>query len=174
MRRINSLKDTLNTGEAELDVGDGQRARVPLGRAVRVDQSAGRVFKVWDYLNNREQIIYGDTGWRSITIASGTLQIRRVNQTVSVNLVNFRPQATGTVAIAQLPAGFRDAPTSEVFWADEQGSPRSSQIRGYSPFEFVILGLSTINSYVSASITYLTTDPWPTSLPGTAVGSIPS
>lgn len=140
----------------------------------RVDETVGRRVFIWDAVNARDQIIYADTGWRDIVVASGTFRIRRYNSTVFMKLVNFRPQSTGTNTILPIPEGFRAAGTSEVFYVDENSAARASQSRAYNPYDFVILNVGNVNSYISGGTSYLTGDAWPTTLPGTASGTIPN
>lgn len=100
-----TLPDRVSATETRLDVLDG------LGqRGYTVDQTAGRVVKVWDYLNNREQLIYGDTGWKTATLINGwagTAQYRRVMNRVTVKFRNMAGSAATSTSFLNLPTGYR-------------------------------------------------------------------
>lgn len=180
MQRTNTWQDAFNTGEAELDLGDGLSARFPLGkRAYTIDQSAGRVVKVWDYLNNREQMIYGDTGERLMTdarITAGYASITRTGNTVQLaaNALVLGNE-TGTLTLLDwAPQGFRprDIVTSEsaAYWSTE--TTHRMRVNPYNK-SVQILGI-TAGEPINWLVTFRTVDPWPPSLPGTAIGSIPA
>lgn len=73
--------------------------------AQRVDNTAGRTIYTWDDTTNREQMIYGDTGWRTVSASTAqqpiwsttTLRLRRVG-----NLVDFVFLGTGPIDPAVL------------------------------------------------------------------------
>lgn len=138
-------------------------------RGYTIDQSVGRVVRVWDYLNNREQIIYGDTGLRNIgallEIAStaGTVQISRSAQGVTVTLAGVAPSANGSDILMTLPSGFRPARTI-FFYAS--GITELSQITQYGKVQ---LYNWTKGLPIYGTATFQTSDPWPASLPGTPV-----
>ncbi|MHA7293701.1 hypothetical protein [Arthrobacter sp. HLT1-21] len=177
--RINSFTDAFTTGEAELDLGDGLKARIPLGkRGYTIDQSVGRAVKIWDYLNNREQMIYGDTGRRNIetnlSAHTGTnAYLRRNDNTVQLNIygVSFTDLA---VPVYTLPAGFR--PDYHLL---DNGPVHIGQttacrtIISFTAGSLTILG-GTNGTPVYRQYIFQTNDPWPTTLPGTAVETIPA
>ena len=86
----------------------------------RVDQTAGRAIYQWDDTNGRDQLVYGDTGWRTVKADIAATQwdttlsnfdIRRVGQTVFIAsdlkpLVANTTPASGT-AWYTTPVGFR-------------------------------------------------------------------
>lgn len=175
MQRINTWQDAYKTGEAELDLGDGITSRIPLGRPYIIDQSAGRVVKVWDYLNQREQVIYGDTGVRDIAsnfapMTEGTARIRRVGGIVSFAIDVAKFSSTGTFTMAgAIPPGFRPDMNYQGFAVQLTGAD------GYR------VGVSTAGNtslyayssgWVRGYLTWTTADTWPTALPGTAVGGV--
>jgi hypothetical protein len=144
----------------------------------RVDQTAGRVIYQWDDLNSREQIIWGDTGWRDIkglTIngwTSTSLLIRRVGSSVSL-VGNITATAATSDHYLPIQAGF--AP----FAGNYHGVASSTAV----PPLFRPLGTDAVNHYVTSGgfsgtynlqANYMTVSPWPTALPGTASGSIPN
>ncbi|QBZ73253.1 hypothetical protein SEA_MRGLOOPY_1 [Arthrobacter phage MrGloopy] len=152
--------------------------------STRVDQTAGRVIYQWDDLNQREQIIYSDTGWRDISSSLangflGSLLIRRQGGLVSVR--GAVRCATGLttmngIFLAALPTGFlatgspwtfytvRCNGSSTFFTLYKRGAELSFE---YSP---VVQDVYECRFEISFS----TTDAWPTALPGTASGVIPN
>lgn len=175
MRRINTRKDALSTGEVEFDVGDDLRFRVPLNRGARIDQTAGRVVKIWDYLNGREQIIYGDTGWRDVKSlltsgwTAGNFLIRRDMNNVKLRFTGLDGTASTSGNFLTLPDGFRSAAT--YLTAGVGANPQYFGISaGYNLFTAQTFKQ---NNYY-AEVFFTVDQPWPTVLPGTAVGSIPN
>lgn len=154
-------------------------------RYYTIAQSAGRTVSVWDYLNQREQLIYGDTGWRSLTVpnvapldGSGTIKIRRVNDRISLQFDGVGYTGTGVseylTAAGFIPAGFQpgygDNPAATV-----------GNVNANKMFILGILQASRIRLLNSVSgwpgvgvdalrgqLTWTTTQTWPTSLPGVA------
>lgn len=176
MQRTNTAADAYATGEVELDVGAGLRARIPLGKQrYTIDETAGRVVKAWDYINGRDQVIYSDTGLRRIThadVTAGTLSIRREGNTVYFYAQAIALANTGTVVIsAVIPVGFRASTFVPVASLPYWSSEVSRRARCTGPdLQFQSVGSSDIQNLVGI---WDTNDPWPTTLPGTAIGSIP-
>jgi len=144
----------------------------------RVDQTAGRALYAWDDVNSREQLIYGDTGWRDVkalTIngwSSTSLLIRRVGSAVSL-VGSVSATAATSDHYMPLQAGF--APAAGGY----HGVASSTAV----PPVFRPLGTDGTNHYVTSGGTsgtyniqanYMTVSSWPTTLPGTASGSIPN
>lgn len=176
IQRSNTIADAMTTGEAELDVGGGLRARIPLGKQrYTVDESAGRVVKVWDYLNARDQVIYGDTGWRDVSALlingwTGSVHIRRCGLTIWLRVQNLSGAgASGSpfmAAITGFGAGF-----AGYMAGASSTTLLPLEINGSLQFA---LPTTTVTSAVRwALFSFPTTSPWPTSLPGTASGTIP-
>ena len=136
----------------------------------RVDETSGRAIFTWDYKNNRWQLIYGDTGWRDITasvgsvVTGGSVFVRRYGATVFITLLGVTVPTNGTVAGA-LPIGFRIA--HAVALPTPYGSITTWDTNGN-------LAFSALGTGRYAGVSFLTGDTWPTTLPGTPVGSIPS
>lgn len=157
--------------------GGGLPARVTLldgqgQRGYKVSQTAGRTVTVWDYLNNREQIIYGDTGWRKVDAAlpagvtASNVWLRRQGNEVTINVQNLRADTVGTVTVYNAPVGYRpDAPSVRSgVYASSSGTARI-----ISPFAGNVRVLSMgAGESLDGSVTFTTPDPWPTSLPGVA------
>ena len=112
----------------------------------------------------------GDTGWRQVTPASGTggsIYLKRDGSRVAFIVSAFRPGATGTNLLLELPAGFRPRFTTPM-WADEtNGTPRAVYALHYAPYRLEIRNIGTVGAYVYASGIWDASDPWPATLPGT-------
>ena len=117
-----------------------------------------------------------DTEWRLLSPENGwtgEIRLRRVGP-----VVHFRARALSGVAatssnVIQLPSGFKPGPNLP---AHGMGNKSSSVQSGSDPIGAVgganndlVRTLGTITSWTggSASIEWMTSDPWPTTLPGT-------
>jgi hypothetical protein len=142
--------------------------------STRVDQTAGRVIYTYDEVNAREQLTWGDTGRRNITSSfpnpvSGAVYLSRNGMYVNLIMADYQDgSAAGTLSTAAgvIPVGFR--PQNWLY----QPAPSARLLVIKSD------GGLTMNSH-SATVwqggyTWRTEDAWPTTLPGTAVGSIPN
>lgn len=138
----------------------------------QVSETAGRTVSVWDYINSRYQLVYGDTGWRNVlswappgkAYTFSKLEVRRVGSTVYLRFEN----ATGDIGtMVTPPSGFRINSTTINYWQTIMSSSGAiKQLRG-NVYGFVIAGVVASDVF-SAYVTYETSDPWPTSLPGVA------
>jgi hypothetical protein len=148
----------------------------------RVDQTAGRAIYKWDDVNQREQLVYGDTGSRDIStlksaaISTTQIWIRRVGTMVTLHIHSLTFSAAGTGAVAILPAsalaGFIPVHVSRgVLTTAVAGETRivevaiDGTVNVYGP---------TATAGYSGMITYDTSSAWPTTLPGAAVGTVPN
>ncbi|TDL44064.1 pyocin knob domain-containing protein [Microbacterium oleivorans] len=153
----------------------------------RVDQTAGRAIYTWDDLNNREQLIYGDTGWRNITAllvngwlpnSASSLFIRRVSSQVFLRIVGIKNDGANTSSDAFLDTaaipGFRGA-GSQNWHAVATGSASNPAIlvREQAGALSVANRAQTPSGGLFATLTWPTDETWPTTLPGTANGAIP-
>lgn len=149
--------------------------------STRFDQAAGRALYLWDEINNREQLVWGDTGRRDISamcsgsFGGGKAAIRREGSMVEIYLVNWIPgSATQLNLLAtgqSLPNGYRPS-NSRLMWGFQGNSPIPISV-GYDGTTINITPNHATN-YVACSINWSTTDPWPTTLIGTADGAIPT
>jgi hypothetical protein len=139
----------------------------------RVDTTAGRAIYTWDDVNNREQLIYGDTGSRLVPEllindhagTGGQPYLRRVGWTVSLNY-GSATVVSSALDVITLPVGFRPERSLNHLVAS------GATMHG-------VIGQSTLrptNAQTATrwSLTWTTLDAWPTTLPGTAVGTIPN
>lgn len=138
------------------------RPLVPKASPLTVKQDAGRTITAWDYLNNREQLIYGDTGWRKV---AENIHVRRDGNTVWLHIYGAIGISgeTKDLDAAMLPSGFR--PRFHTQDTYEQGSTikrlsnlTSGQVRLYG---------HAGGGWTTAADSWTTIEPWPATLPGT-------
>lgn len=156
------------------------------------DASVGRRQFTWDTVNQRYQMIYGDTGWRDLsstvtwdasqTTGTGLLLLRRTTNHVAVRL---EWTSSGTAfsgrrdvfATGGMPSGFR--PSSNQEWAVCLSDPAGTvtvggaMIRNDGKIQSSFAA-AQLSKQIEVSALYATTEAWPSSLPGTASGSIPN
>jgi len=144
------------------------------------DESVGRRLFQWDANNARWQMTYGDTGLRdtAVTVANawaiygGYNHIRRVGNVVSLNLWLDSASASADT-VGTIPAGFRpDRSTGQGIQAPGYLT-RLLQVGSGGNLDVDRAGTTPGATWFVQS-TWTTSDAWPTSLPGTAVGSIPA
>jgi hypothetical protein len=150
--------------------------------SARVDQTAGRAIYQWDDANNREQLIYGDTGVRDVKLdikngwTVSLMSLRRVGSMVTFGFYSMNPAAKTDPVAYSMPSGFRPA---------SYGGNLGFQVKtAFSPFtdNVSISGAGDVTppaggisgSGIISLVTFSTSDAWPTTLPGTASGTIPN
>jgi hypothetical protein len=147
--------------------------------STRIDQTAGRVIYQWDDVNNRDQLIYGDTGWRDVSASlmngwTGTsLWIRRIDYTVYIRAYSMIGTAATLNKFYTLPTGFNRSPSGTEYLTAADGFT----VIGVESAGGVLAFSNTANRFAGAFgnfTPYTTTDAWPTTLPGTAVAAIPN
>ena len=155
--------------------------------ATRVDQTAGRAIYQYDNVNDREQLIYGDTGIRALEVNTNVvskddnatfIRVRRTANRVEISMRLGIVAANGggaNVLSAGLPVGYRPATTAVTnpFLMEILGSP--SVVAG----QISIIGevrawYTNTSGTMSSTLSYNTSDAWPTTLPGAALGTIPN
>lgn len=142
-----------------------------------VSEAAGRTVSVWDYINGREQLIYGDTGDRNITslwdggVGGGTVTLSRTGQIVE--LAVYQNVATANASKYTLPAGFR--PSKSLLFDDPMyGANGSSQRVILSIAGSVSVFGTNAGDTIYMVLSWTTRDAWPVTLPGSASGIIPN
>lgn len=174
---VNALGHQLMAASALTD-----RARAEQVGTYRFDNTAGKTCWAWDPTAGREQLIYGETGLRDITalapnVTSGKLYLSRSGNEVSLIFSDVAMSgATGTsydmIAAGGIPLGFRPPLTH---WYNGVDGPPGLRRVGVASSGWVPVYLSPIPSdFYRGKISWSTQHPWPTSLPGTAVGTIPN
>lgn len=156
---------------------------------MRIDESAGRSVFLYDELNSRDQRIQADTGWRSITadLINGWTctgaRLRRIGSDVILRLQQLNSSAATAPTIYSLPAGFRTGDWLVWTFASKLGqAPLYLETQGASGFDLRAYGGALPSpAWVNVpdggryfEVRFLTTDAWPTVLPGTASGTIPN
>ena len=146
----------------------------------RWDTTTGRVLYEWDNVNNREQIVYGDTGARSIgdllvngwvTTATNVV-LQRTGNIVTLN-GQFNSTAATSAVLYTLPTGFRPKTPNAV--------PINAQVAG-STLKWAFArwdgqlqcDIATTSNNLLLGGSWSSTDAWPTTLPGAANGTIPN
>ena len=151
----------------------------------RVDNTAGRAIYTWDDTANREQLIYGDTGlrridslltngWTATAAATYGPWVRRNGNIVTLSGYLSWGGRTGT-AFLTLPLGYR--PERITFGhidttTAEQGALVNVATNGV--LDAAYISTVTVGTSGFLSATFTTSDPWPTTLPGTPFGTIPN
>ena len=142
------------------------------------DESVGRRLFQWDANNSRWQMTYGETGIRDVASSLETgegyttvtnLELRRIGNTVQLQAVTLARGSTGSgdKYFYALPTGF---------WPDQTVYFRT----GISDcFAYVLVSdgkvyIRTASTSDGLTLSWMTTTAWPTTLPGSAVGSIPA
>lgn len=143
----------------------------------RIDKSAGLAIYQWDNLAARDQLVYGDTGWRDVTsdfptLTTGSVLIRRLGYTVYFRMNGLFATAGGNQVIGTLPDGFRPAfGDTEFLGHTGTGAPvrvnvtTNGNVTGYT---------LTTSHLITYSGSIAVSQAWPTTLPGTASGTIPN
>lgn len=152
------------------------------------DETVGRRLFQWDPNNNRWQMTYGDTGWRDVTSLADSsgwtnaptalaVYVRRTLEQSSM-IVQWNP-GTGSCSgqgVVTLPSGFGPAASIIAPGGAWQSSDAGAYVGGWYWETGTKLNLQSpaTSVYLRAIATLPCTAAWPTSLPGTASGSIPA
>lgn len=144
-------------------------------RSLKWSHAVGRTASALNPLNGLQQLIYGDTGLRDVTSlfsasipTAGGAYLQRVggNAYLTFEGITFAANGSGTPLI--IPTGFRP---SRIFPMPMEGLSFRAQITQYGNVQ---LYSWTANKAIYGTLAWPVSDPWPTSLPGTAVGGIPA
>lgn len=155
----------------------------------RVDQTAGRAIYEWDDANGREQLIYGDTGWRQViavgenaTFPNMQAFIRRVNNEVEFTCYETTSAAavSGAQSLYVVPTGFRyvlgASPAMVPGMVMDSGAnlvtTSTMYLASAGTYTVMLKATSGVRHY--STLRWKTMEAWPTSLPGTSYGSIPN
>ena len=144
------------------------------------DESVGRRLFQWDANNSRWQKTYADTGLRdtavtvanSWTIYGGYNHIRRAGNIVSLNLWLDSTSASADT-VGTIPSGFRPDRTVGFGVLAPGNLIRVLQISSGGSLDATTSG-TTPGAAWFVQATWVTNEAWPTTLPGSAVGSIPA
>ena len=140
----------------------------------RIDTTVGtRVFA-------GDTMIYGDTGWRDIkgldaADFSGALEVRRINNTVHIRLIGLSPpEDLVRPTIARLPSGLRASGRAMLTLTHTTAVGVQARLWVDAAIARVVMGntsavdgIYTSSTKLTGINSFVTDDPWPTSLPGT-------
>ncbi|UTN92028.1 hypothetical protein SEA_DARBY_23 [Arthrobacter phage Darby] len=149
----------------------------------RTDQTAGRAMYQWDEINQREQLIYGDTGWREVSAllvdgwTSSGLFLRRLGSQVFLTGIITGSSATSDHFLSLLnDVGFRPGSQSifSPVLSDDYTSSRDLQFDATSTKMQVYVRAAPVGKNWRMAASWITPNSWPTSLPGAASGSVPN
>lgn len=115
-------------------------------------------------------VVHGDTGWRNVSAYlvngwSGTVLIRRVGQTINVEVNDLYATTATSPVFYTAPVGFRSRNSGRRMlyllvpsgqWCRSDWSSSNITVEGYAG-----------DWRVRGSLAAFTNDPWPTTLPGT-------
>lgn len=133
------------------------------------DESVGRRLFVWDTINLRWQMTYGDTGWRQITTLlngfTGDISVRRTGYTVECRIQVTAPGSQTTIWTP--PTGFNPASPRQVVFSTRNTSSGAISA-GMAAADISLYSTPTVSQGIIAGFTYMTYQAWPTVLPGVA------
>lgn len=140
----------------------------------RVDATIGRVVYIWDPAQNKEQMIFGDTGWRKLspgsdifpTLTGGFISYRRELQTVHLVAENaIFSDAVGSDIRFTIPG---TAASSQMFLPMYSGVPTATlhvvEAAWNGSHRFIKQTTHGLKGYVN----WQTRNSWPTELVGTS------
>lgn len=157
-----------------LTAGYGTRLNALEAHPVRVDNTVGRRAFAWDAANSREQLIYGDTGFRDIRGAmnstalldGGKAIIRRTGNTVELSLYDIRPTSGTASIIGSQASGFSPPDRfGALLSVSSLGAVRESIV--FSNGQVTVYNAAG-GDRIRASLMWTTAQPWPITLPGVA------
>jgi hypothetical protein len=126
--------------------------------------------------NTGWRVEYGDTGWREIgsVLLNGftatSVKIRRFGDQVSITIFALDGSSSTGTTLYTLPTGFASDSRIRQTWMGRSSSDQTpnAAITYYSN-TISLANSPTLITSGRGTIDYLTTDTWPTTLPGTAV-----
>lgn len=148
--------------------------------STRWSAAAGRTAYMWDTVNNREQLVYGDTGWRDVLNAgwlingwtATLLQVQRVGSEVTLMVEGLNAAAMTNVAFLSVPTGFGNADAAGF----HRGLLHTTAVPAvtYRTSSSSITGATTATPPLFGTLRWRTLQAWPTTLPGVAFAGIPN
>mgnify|MGYP000947424250 CR=1 FL=1 len=179
--RLENSKLTFGASDVAMIAGNGMPKRkvlAPVG-STYIDRDATNgairwIKKTGGNSVNGWAVDYGDTGWRNITpnplpanIASTTIKVKRCGDIVEFSMGSSEfVSATETKMFDRLPEGFRIPGGVYINAGLGPGTSHSGRISLTSD---QVKTQASIGKYKTTYVRYTTDDPWPTTLPGTAL-----
>lgn len=157
----------------------GLPAGVAGNATVRFSTTAGKAIYLTEPGTANEHLIQGDTGWRDISSLlingwTGAARIRRVGRLVTVTF-GALAAATATNAIAiNLPAGFKYVNADDVRVLLHNAGTTWRRTFGNTSFMAISISSYVAGDSLFGSFSFVNDEVWPTTLPGTAIGTIPA
>lgn len=145
----------------------------------RTDKTAGIAIYGWDEVAQREQLVYGDTGWRQMSgfmengWTASSLLLRRIGRQVIIRGYYLNPAAATSDTFVLLPAGFRRGVVS-IALPIQAGPTVASFIALAATAATTPRTAGIVGSSIGWEVQYEVDEAWPTTLPGTATGTIPN
>jgi hypothetical protein len=142
------------------------------------DESVGRRQFAWDTVNNRWQLVHGDTFWRNISALlvnawTGTVYLRRVNYTCHLHVEALDNTPSTAATAMTLPSGFFESGFTGARLTLTTVAGTTTPLRmSISTVGAVVVPQTPVGSYYG-TLSYALAAAWPVALPGTAVGTIP-
>lgn len=158
-------------------VSDGANWLVVSGQYT--DESVGRRIFTWSSslssgATTGWQMTYADTGVRDVTAglltangftAATAILVRRTNNVCTLSAYGMTRASSGSGNYYSLPSGFQ---TTGMYYYGRSFSNSSNYVSGAACW----MSMGTSDGGLSA--TWVTNDVWPSSLPGSASGSVPT
>jgi hypothetical protein len=179
--RLENSKLTFGASDVAMIAGNGMpngKVLAPVG-STYIDRDATNgairwIKKTGGNSVNGWAVDYGDTGWRNITpnplpanIASTTIKVKRCGDIVEFSMGSSEfVSATETKMFDRLPEGFRIPGGVYINAGLGPGTSHSGRISLTSD---QVKTQASIGKYKTTYVRYTTDDPWPTTLPGTAL-----
>jgi hypothetical protein len=143
----------------------------------RMDYTAGRALYQWDEISNREQLVYGDTGWRVLDLLNGwtgTVHIRRFGISVKCRILNLDGNAATAQKAFDWPAGFAPDAACLLVFANTPAEPARRVYTDIANGFALPVGAVYAGSGYAYLSEFVANGSWPTVLPGIASGTIPN
>lgn len=136
--------------------------------------SSGQIVQMDEFGNPiLSNVVYGDTGWRNLPlpedVTGGFIRIRRLADRVTVHFSDIsNKKNTTTILATPKNGGFCAIPgwhTDPIFTSNQMVGVARIKGDGNQNIEL----LCPAGQWRNGRLEYYTNDPWPTSLPGTAI-----
>ncbi|ASD52247.1 hypothetical protein QCN32_gp22 [Arthrobacter phage Niktson] len=150
-------------------------------RNTTIDNTSGRAVYMWDETGNRSQLLYGDTGWRSITSGlingwtGNNVKLRRYGSRVTFTAYALDGAAKTANQFYAVPVGYR--PQGNTYVAAYSSAANGLTYVTISASDGLLglpAAINALGGSAYAEVSWETTDIWPTTLPGTAFANIPN
>lgn len=154
------------------------------------DESIGRRIFTWSSALSSGattgwQMTYGDTGFRELSAALSngwtvtSLLIRRVNSTVHMHIYNLKATSATNATFYTLPSGFKLTLGSNGMYIPASktlASTTSDGLIGVTSTSGAMFSQGSYAGFTASQMlaSWSTSDSWPSSLPGSASGSVPA